>query len=60
MKPEDEIELTIVNAIGELYKALYQLRTSEQYQREYDTMGTIITMLMRDRDYLRGTYKLDL
>lgn len=56
MQPEDEIEEIIENAVGELYRGFYRLRKSEQYQREYDTMGSIINMLMRDRDHLRTTY----
>lgn len=56
----DETELIIENAVGELYRALFRLRLSEQYQREYDTMGTIIDMLMKDRQHLRTVYKVDM
>lgn len=56
MQPEDEIEEIIENAVGELYRGFYRLRKSEQHQREYDTMGSIINMLMEDRDHLRKTY----
>lgn len=58
MQPEDEINEIIENAVGELYRGFFRLRKSEQYQREYDTMGSIINMLMRDRDHLRKTYKV--
>lgn len=60
MQPEDEIEEIIENAVGELYRGFFQLRKSEQYQREYDTIGAIINMLTRDRDHIRRTYKVDL
>lgn len=56
---EDEIEEIIVNGVGEIYRGFFRLRKSEQYQREYDTMGYIINMLMKDRDHIRGTYKVD-
>lgn len=56
MRPEDEIEEIIENAIAELYRGFFRLRKSEQYQREYDEMGVIIHMLMQDRDHLRKTY----
>ena len=56
MRPEDEIEEIIENAIAELYCGFFRLRKSEQYQREYDEMGVIIHMLMQDRDHLRKTY----
>lgn len=55
----DEIEEIIENAVGELYRGFFRLRDSKQYQREYDTMGTIINMLMMDRDRLRKTHKVD-
>lgn len=59
MQPEDEIESIIETAVGELYRGFFRLRKLEQYQREYDTMGTIIDMLMKDRDHLRKTYKVN-
>ena len=59
MQPEDEIEEIIEKAVGELYRGFFRLRKSEQYQREYDTMGAIISMLTRDRDHLRTAYKVD-
>jgi hypothetical protein len=60
MKPEDEIESVIETGVGKLYNGFYRLRKSEQYQREYDTMGTIINMLMKDRQHIRETYKVEL
>ena len=59
MQPEDEIEAIVENAVGELYRGFFWLRTTEQFQREYDTMGTIIDMLMKDRDHLRKTHKVN-
>lgn len=59
MQPEDEIEEIIENAVGELYRGFFRLRKSEQFQREYDEMGIIISMLMKDRDHLRKTYKVN-
>ena len=52
----DEIEEIIEAGVVELYTGFFRLRKSEQYQREYDTMGSIINMLMEDRDHLRKTY----
>ena len=52
----DEIEEIIETGVGELYRGFHRLRTSEQYQREYDTMGSLINMLMQDRAHLRKTH----
>lgn len=57
--PIDEIEGIIETGIGELYRGFYRLGQTEQYQREYDTMGRLINMLMEDRQYLRKTYNID-
>ena len=54
-KPE-EIELEIEEQIGKLYYKLYQLRQLKEYQREYDIMGTLINMLIEDRQVIREKY----
>lgn len=59
-EPFDEIEGIIETGVGELYRGFYRPRKSEQYQREYDTMGKLISMLMEDREYLRKTYAIDI
>jgi hypothetical protein len=46
----------IENAVGELYRGYYLLRQQKRYQEEYDSMGTLMDMLLKDRDYLRKTY----
>jgi len=51
--PNDEIDTIIENGVGEIYRGFYRLRVSEQYQREYDEMGALLSMLMEDREYLR-------
>ena len=55
---DDQIDKQIEAAVGELYRGFVQLRQSQQYQREYDTMGTIIDMLMLDRAHLRKKYSV--
>jgi hypothetical protein len=50
--PKDIVE----NAIGELYRGFYRLRQSQQYQEEYDSMGALMNMLMKDREYMRQKY----
>lgn len=57
--PHDDIEDIIENAVGELYRGFYRLRGSKQYQREYDTIGSIINMLMEDRQHIRKNYKVN-
>ncbi len=52
---EDPNEV-IENAVGELYRGFYRLRQQKQYQEEYDSMGTLMDMLLKDRDYIRKTY----
>ena len=59
-KPNAEVEeanAIIEKAVGELYRGLYRLRQLKEYQEEYDSMGTIINMLMEDRNWIRSTYK---
>ena len=58
-KPNAEVEeanAIIEKAIGELYRGFYHLRQLKEYQEEYDTMGTIINMLMEDRNRIRGAH----
>lgn len=54
----DETENIIEAGIGEIYRGFFRLRTTEQFQREYDTMGTIISMLMKDREHLRKNFDI--
>lgn len=49
----DVIDTIIDNGVAEIYRGFYRLRTSEQYQREYDEMGALLYMLMEDRQWLR-------
>ena len=51
-----ETDKLIENAVGELYKGFYRLRQAKQYQEEYDAMGTLLNMLMKDRQHLRDKY----
>ena len=52
-QPVDEIDNIIEKGVAEIYRGFYRLRISEQYQREYEEMGALLSMLMEDRDYLR-------
>ena len=52
----DDPDQIIENAVGELYRGFYRLRQQKQYQEEYDSMGTLMDMLLKDRDYIRKTY----
>lgn len=52
----DNPDKIIEDAVGELYRGYYRLRQQKQYQKEYDSMGVLMDMLLRDRDYLRKTY----
>lgn len=55
-EPIDEIEGIIEEGYAKMMLGFYKLRTSGQYQREYDTMGHVINMLMEDRQHIRKTY----
>jgi hypothetical protein len=55
MTANDQIE----KAVGELYSAYFKLRQAKQYQEEYDSMGTLLNMLMKDRQELRQKYKVN-
>lgn len=57
--PEDEIEGFIEDGYATMMRGFYRLRKSGQYQREYDTMGKIIKLLMEDRQHLREKYKVE-
>ncbi len=52
----DDPNQIIENAIGELYRGFYHLRQQKQYQEEYDSMGVLMNMLLKDRVYIRKTY----
>lgn len=43
----------IENAVSELYRGLFLLRTKEKYDDELRIMETIIKMLQEDQKYLR-------
>lgn len=57
MKTPDQI---IEDAIGELYRGYFKLREAKQYQVEYDSMGTLINMLTKDRQSMREKYKIEM
>lgn len=48
----------IENAVGELYRGFFQLRKAGKFQEEYNIMGTLLDMLIKDRQHLRETYKI--
>jgi hypothetical protein len=59
MRPDiEKIEAEIETAIGDLYRAFYQLRYSGAYQAEYDSMGVLLNMLMQDRMHILKTFKV--
>lgn len=49
----EKANLIVEEAVGEMYRGFFRMREMKQYQEEYDTMGTIINMLMEDRQRLR-------
>lgn len=57
--PKDEIEGLIEDGYATMMRGFFRLRKSGQYQREYDTMGHIINLLMEDRQHLRKTQKVN-
>lgn len=58
--PIDEIEGILEEGYARMMLAFYKLRKSGQIQREYDSMGHIINLLMEDRQHIRKTYKVNL
>ncbi len=52
-KPPTPTEL----AVGALFMSFYNLRKNGQVQEEYDNMGTLIDMLMTERQHMRVKYK---
>lgn len=52
----EKLELQFEEAVGQLYAALYKLRQAGFYQEEYDNMGSVIRMLIQDREHLRLKY----
>lgn len=49
-------EQIIEKAVGELYSGYFKLRQAKQYQEEYDSMGLLMNMLMKDRAQLRAKH----
>ncbi len=56
MTDQDEIEKILEHGFSEMFRAFYRMRQAKDYQREYDTMGTVINLLMEDRAHLRRQY----
>lgn len=56
----EKLELQVEEAVGQLYAALYKLRQAKLYQEEYDIMGTVIRMLIQDREHLRNKYAVNI
>lgn len=56
MRPPETIT---EQAVGDLYRGYFLLREAKKYQEEYDSMGTLMNMLMKDRQHLREKYKLE-
>jgi len=48
----------IENAVGELYRGYFMLRQMNEHKEEYNQMGTLLNMLMQDRDYLRKNHSV--
>jgi len=40
-------------AVASLYVEFYKLRQAGKYQEEYDAMGILSDMLLKDREHLR-------
>ncbi len=55
----DEGEEEVENAIAALYVAFFRLRKNKRYQFEYDSMGTLISMLEKDREHMRKTFGIE-
>lgn len=51
-------EKIIEDAVGELYRGFFRLRQAKLYQEEYDSMGIVLNMLMKDRQFLREKYNI--
>lgn len=51
--PNQKLEENVEEAVGNLYAALYNMRKAGLYQEEYDAMGTVIRMMIQDREVLR-------
>lgn len=44
---------TVEQCIGELYAAFIRLRQAGKIKEEYESMGTLMDMLAKDRDHIR-------
>ena len=56
MSADGEQRSEIEEAIVSLYTALFRLRQAGKVQEEYDAMGTLVDMLVTDRDHIRAKY----
>jgi hypothetical protein len=50
----------VEEAVGEMYRGFFRLRQMKEYQEEFDTMGAIIDMLMKDRQVLREKHGVEI
>lgn len=58
-KSEDREDNDIEDGVAKIYGALFRMRKANQYQREYDALGTIINMMMEERRFIREKYKVE-
>jgi len=56
----EKTNLLIEQSVGEMYRGFFRLRNLKEYQEEYDTMGVIIDMLMKDRQVLREKHGVEI
>ena len=56
MTEPEQIELEIEQLVAKVYWKFYQLRQLKEYQREYDAMGALNSMLNQDRQFIREKY----
>jgi len=48
----------IENGVAEIYRGFFRLREMGEYQEEFDNMGALLNMLMKDRQHLIEKYKV--
>lgn len=57
-EPIDEIEQMIEQGYATMMTGFYKLRVTGQHQREYDTIGRVLNLLMEDRSFLRQNHQI--
>lgn len=57
MTTKDKLDNEFEAAVGELYRVMFNYRENKLYRAEYDSISTLISMLLEDKLHLYKKHK---